>query len=80
MAKTQIPANTKSRIYKTRIRRLAITPDAIIGMAMTYHKGIPRDAKPKSVFYDFHTDAFWIMVSSSEFDEVVEGDVIPELQ
>lgn len=42
-------------------------------------EGLPYDARFFSYHHDFITDRLWILVWSSEFDNIQEGEVFPDL-
>lgn len=72
-------ANTKDKIFANKVKRIQITNRAIVQMAIANDKRVPRDAEPKGMYHDYETDSMWVIISSSEFEEVKEGDVIPVL-
>jgi len=41
-------------------------------------KGLPWDAEAVRCHYDISRDIIWVVVSSGEFPEVPEGEIIPE--
>lgn len=71
--------NTKKLVHRNRVMRLQVTLDAILEMAKQHEPNLPQDSQPLGAYYDYTTESFWVVVSSSEFDEVEEGDIIPTL-
>ncbi len=69
-----------------RIKRFTIPIEAIFRMLQqddypllfSVTKGIPADAERRGIYYDFATDAFYLCVEHLSFDEVIEGDQIPD--
>lgn len=47
------------------------------GMWTRIDEGLPRDAKPVSHGYDFHTNQFYFVLSHPDFPEVPEGEMVP---
>jgi hypothetical protein len=78
---TEKPAeNTDYVMHRRRLKRMQITLDAVLSLAIAHTKGkLPRDAKPMGAYFDFNTQSFWVIVSSSKFNIVKEADEIPEL-
>ncbi len=68
-----------------RVKRVAFRADAIVEFLIKRKRsiriieGLPEDAKLLRAHYDSNTDQYYLLFESQEFEEVVEGAVIPFL-
>lgn len=67
---------------KIKIRRVAISPDALInlfsnGMAWKVSKGIPVGAKLRGFTIDAQTQTLQLFIESDQFDEVSPYNLCP---
>lgn len=70
-----------------RVKRISIRADMIAEFltqwkkprAITVVKGLPEDSKFLRAYYDANADQYYLLFESQEFEEVVEGAIIPFL-
>lgn len=71
------------RTEARRVRRVVLEPsyfiDLLCGRA-NITNGLPKDARLAGGFVDQETGCYTVIIESSEFDEVDEGEVIPEYE
>src|SRR6185312_14816829 len=72
---------------KRRLMRLKVTPEFLLTLCFypflqalfVKQTGLPEDAKAIGGSYDPMTNCFSIIVESAAFEEIEEGEIIPEL-
>lgn len=67
-----------------RLKHVAVSPEWIVELFKDGNEiridvtdGLPADAEFRRIEYNFDRDMYWVIVWSSEFDALEEGEEIP---